>query len=367
LLRILRLMPALAGILAVAGLIAIQFARPEAGVATTLGHSGTPFAPKALQVEAPPAPSPVAPSAAPPAAVLPSLPSAGSPLRQEDPHTIRVATWNLRDCAATDRSTGERIAFHDEIAAVLRDMKADIALFQEIQQDDEKGGDIALLQVALASAGWAMPWQVSGETGGQDDLAIFSRYPIRESRLVIEPATRSAWPRPGLYALVEAGKTRLEFFNFHFKAMDESRSAAARKAQARALADFLRAGNELPAGTSDAPAMRGTPQRAIILGGDFNTVSPGDREGSDATLVVLQLRDDADPSNDLEALNETWLKGVPTYVDDRYRSVTDHLIVSGNLVPEPAARNVSIISEIPSKGRIPLSDHRPVVAELRLL
>ncbi len=358
-LRFLGMLPVLVSILVVAGLLAVQFVKPEAGVAITLQQTEAPAAPKALLVE-------TSPAGAGAPAPAPAAPPASSPLRAAPVRMLRVVTWNLRDCAATDRSTGERISFHDEIAAVLRDTRADIALFQEVQQDDEKGGDIALLQVALASAGWAMPFQVSGETGGQDDLAIFSRFPIRESDLVLSPSPGSPWPRPGLFALVDAGGHRLAVYNFHFKAMADSRSEAARKSQAKALADLLRSKEVLQPASTSEPGSENEGRRAIILGGDFNTVSPGDREGSGATLTALQLRDDVDSGNDLAALNETWLEGVPTYVDERYRSVTDHLIVSPILLREPAVSMVSIIGEIPSKGRIPLSDHRPIVAELQL-
>lgn len=310
----------------------------------------------------PPLPAPAAATPAPAATSPGPATATPAPAASAGGTAVRVLSWNLRDCAATVAGTGERLSLHDAIAVTIAGIGPDLALLQEIQQDDEKGGDIALLQVALAKAGWSMPYQVSIETGGQDDLALFSRYPIRESEAVLQPAAQDPWPRPGLRAVVDFGAVEFEVYNFHFKAMADARSETARKAQAKAAAVLLR--NRLSARRGD-----GKPYFAV-LGGDFNTVSPGDREGADATLRVLSLREDADSSDDFLALNETWLAGVPTYADERWRSVTDHLIVSGDVSNRAAgglsAASVRIADIPPPQQGIPVSDHRPVVADLRV-
>lgn len=351
-------LPGIAAIAVMAALMGVHVVRPDLRVAVAGSVSS-------------PVPVPAGGTAPVPAGGTPPAPASGSPSIPTAPSgtPLRVLTWNLRDCAATLPGTGERLSLHDAIAGTIAGIAPDLALLQEIQQDDEKGGDIALLQVALAKAGWSMPYQVSVETGGQDDLALFSRHPIRESGAVLQPGGTDPWPRPGLRALVLLGPAELEVYNFHFKAMSDAKSEAARAAQAKAAAALLR--NSLAErGGAAADGGVGGRRYFALLGGDFNTINPGDRQGEASTLRSLTLRDDQDASNDFVALNETLLPGVPTYADERWRSVTDHLIVSGDLAgasggPPAAAVRIAGLPP-PERGAVPVSDHYPVVADLRL-
>jgi endonuclease/exonuclease/phosphatase family metal-dependent hydrolase len=281
--------------------------------------------------------------------------------------SLRILSWNLRDCAATDGRTGERLAFHEPIAELLARLKPDLAAFEEIQQDDEKGGDIALLQVALAKAGWSMPYQTSIETGGQDDIALFSRYPILSSEPVLEPGPSDPWPRAGLHAVVSTGAApirqagegdpfeRLDIFVFHLKAMSDMDSESARKAQAAALADLVR--KSMAAGTLSSLA---------VVAGDLNTTNPGDRGATGSTLGYLELKDDQDPSNDFLDAIEGLRPQVPTFVDKRYSSILDHILLSPKAASRLLPGSPQVFKDIPSVGSIPLSDHRPVLVELEL-
>ncbi|HWP67818.1 MAG TPA: endonuclease/exonuclease/phosphatase family protein, partial [Rectinemataceae bacterium] len=121
-------------------------------------------------------PPSVAPAAAPPAAAAP-----------DNSAVVRLATWNVRDCAAWDDVAKTRIPLHDYVAKTIKEAQADIVVLEEIQSDESKGGDIALLSVALAREGWAMPYVAVVNPKGEDDLAIFSRYKIAGSGPVIEP------------------------------------------------------------------------------------------------------------------------------------------------------------------------------------
>ncbi|MCX7027540.1 MAG: endonuclease/exonuclease/phosphatase family protein [Spirochaetes bacterium] len=268
---------------------------------------------------------------------------------------FRILSWNLRDCAATDSKTGERLSFHEPIAEVLSELKPDLAAFVEIQQDDEKGGDIALLQVALAKAGWAMPYQTSVETGGQDDIAVFSRSPILSSESVLEPGSSESWPRPGLHAVVEAAGEKLDFFIFHFKAMSDKDSEAIRKAQAKAEANLVR-----------KDIAQGTLSGLVVVAGDLNTTNPGDRGSPDSTLGLLMLKDDSDPSNDFKDPIEDLSPQVPTFVDKHYRSVLDHLILSPKAAAALEPGSALVYTDLPAAKPIPISDHRPILVELNL-
>ena len=280
---------------------------------------------------------------------------------------LRILSWNLRDCAATDGATGERLAFHEPIAGVLAGLEPDLAAFEEIQQDDEKGGDIALLQVALAKAGWAMPYQTSIETGGQDDIALFSRFPILASESVLEPVSSDPWPRPGLHAVLSVGAQalkddkddarteKLDIFVFHLKAMSDRDSEASRKAQAKALADLVRKGTA-----------QGSLSRFIVIAGDLNTTNPGDRGSATSTLGFLELKDDTDASNDFLDVIEGLNPQVPTFVDKRYSSVLDHLILSPGAAALFKPGSARVFRDFTTAGSVPISDHRPVLLDLSL-
>ncbi|MCE1195112.1 endonuclease/exonuclease/phosphatase family protein, partial [bacterium] len=272
-----------------------------------------------LQAAERPSPPPAAAAPPPPKA---ARPAGGSPAPAGQPPgpggpTLRVATWNVRDCAAWDAASGERIALHDYVAGSIKAAAADVIVLEEIQADGSKGGDIALLSVALARAGWAMPYVAVVDAKGEDDLAVFSRYKIDRDGPVLEPGAAGAWPRPGIFASVEAEGGKLDLYGFHFKAMGDAKSASARRAQAEALGDYLRA-------TYGA----GLPKAAIVVAGDFNIAADSDLGEKNSTLSALRLTGDGDPANDFTALNDRFRRNEPTFVDSRYSSVLDHILVS---------------------------------------
>lgn len=269
--------------------------------------------------------------------------------------TLRIGSWNVRDCAAWDEAAGERIALHDYVAAAVRKAEADVMLFQEIQSDESKGGDIALLSVALAKQGWSMPYTAVVNAKGEDDLAIFSRYKIEAEERLLEPTEADPWPRPGIYARIGAAQTPLHLYGFHFKAMGDAKSEAARRAQASALVKVLA---ERHSGSLDSDR--------IIVAGDFNTANASDLEGSDSTLATLSSLGDQDPDNDFLALNYHFLPAVPSFVDSRYRSVLDHILVSPSLKAGISKDSIHVIEAVEGPGTIPTSDHRLLLAEIVL-
>ncbi|MCE5256581.1 MAG: endonuclease/exonuclease/phosphatase family protein [Spirochaetaceae bacterium] len=283
-----------------------------------------------------------------------SLPAVESPSTAKAAKTVRIATWNLRDCAANDKS-GARISFHDSIAEAIRDAGIGIIVLEEVQVDSKKGGDIALLSVALAKADWSMPYVCSIDPKGEDDLAIFSRYPIHTSGQVLAPEGKDPWPRPGIFASIDIDGTRLDVFGFHFKAMSDANSEAARKAQAAAMADQL----EVRYGSGLSAA-------AIVLAGDFNTTNAGDFSSKGSTLSILSLKDDKNPDNDFLDANYRFLPKEPTFSNSRNKSVLDHIIVSKVLARSMDSSSVKVLMPPPGPEGIPVSDHRIVIADLRL-
>ena len=341
----------------------VSVPEPAATVSPTKAAPPTPVAPPAAAVQptktTPPTPTVPPAAETPSAAATPSSPSlspataaAGSDNKNS---MLRVGSWNVRDCAAWDEAVKERIALHDYVAATIRDARADIMLFQEIQSDESKGGDIALLSVALAKQGWAMPYTAVVNAKGEDDLAVFSRYKIEVEERILEPSTTDPWPRPGIYAMVKVAGLPLHLYGFHFKAMGDAKSEAARKAQALALAQILAERHE---GALDSDW--------IIVAGDFNTANPGDLAGADSTLSSLRLMGDEDPENDFLALNYQFRPDSPSFVDSRYKSVLDHILVSPSLAAGLDKDSIHLIEAVQGPGAIPTSDHRLLLAEVAL-
>ncbi len=332
---------------AVAGLSFLTLAAVVALIAAAFAGG-----PKTVLLQAQEQPAAPAQTSDPKAALAP----AQAPAREAPAplaSSVKIATWNVRDCAASDASTGSRISLHDEVALTIKQAEADIIVLEEIQSDEAKGGDIALLSVALARAGWAMPFVAVVDTKGEDDLAVFSRYKIVEQGPVLEPGQADSWPRSGIYASIDIGGKSLDLLGFHFKAMGDEKSEGTRRAQAQALGLHLTAsyGADLT-------------KKAIVLAGDFNTANASDLGAKASTLSALRLADDADPANDFLATNQSFLGAEPTFVDSRYSSVLDHILISPALAAGFDRTRVRVIQPAAGKGKIPTSDHRLVLVEI---
>ena len=300
-----------------------------------------------LQAQTKPAPAtlPAAPAALPAASAIPSSPNPGL--------ALRVATWNVRDCAAWDPEKKERIALHDRVARMIKNARADIIILEEVQSDEAKGGDIALLSVALAREGWAMPYVAVVDAKGEDDLAVFSRYAIEEYRPVLEPGPGDKWPRPGIFASIDASGSILDVYGFHFKAMGDAASEKARRAQAEALGRYL-----------VASYGRDLTSKAIVVAGDFNTANASDLAGESSTLGALRLAEDGDASNDFLDANYSFLREEPTFEDSRYSSILDHILISPLLAARFESSMVQVLSPPLEQGKIPTSDHTMVIVEI---
>ena len=269
------------------------------------------------------------------------------------PNLLRVATWNLRDCAARDPISKAEILLHDDIARFLAKSEIDIAVFEEVQVDKAKGGDIALLAGALAKAGRPMPYTAIADTKGEDDIAIFSRYEIVSQEVILIPLKGDPWPRSGLHAVISISGKLLHVFGFHFKAMGGLESENARIAQARALADLLRYkfSDELKSGF-------------LLLAGDFNTANDSDLGITGSTLSYLSMKEDKNPENDLIPSNYLYKRNQSTFNDSRYSSLLDHILLSPRLGLGVEAQDVLVLQSERRQDGIPVSDHSLVAVEI---
>ncbi len=269
--------------------------------------------------------------------------------------SLRVATWNLRDCSARDPVTKAELLLHQDIARFLAETRPDIAVFEEIQVDGARGGDMAKLSEALAAAGWDMPYTAVVDTKGEDDIALFSRFEILGSGPVLRPSNNDPWPRAGLQAQLSVSGLRLHVFGFHFKAMGDSASENAREAQARALQALL--AKEFGEGLRT---------ENVILAGDFNTANPSDFWEKGSTLSILSMKDDEDPYNDFISSNYSYKQNYPTFNDSRYSSLLDHIFLSPSLSQGFESGQVLVLSPGWRQDGIPVSDHAMVVVDLTL-
>lgn len=276
--------------------------------------------------------------------------------QDQDPNSgfpiIRIATWNVKDCSAINQKTKETFLLHSFIAEAIKRARIDIIAIQEIQTEGHKGADIAFLQKALLDIDWPMPNVAWVRSPQNDDLAIFSRFPIEESRTILEPSGQP-WPRPVLETCIDLVDMRLYLYNAHFKAYDDQKSLSARIAQAQALASHLR--------QRFGQSIR---EAAIILAGDFNTISPYDMQSKTGTIELLRLRDNEDPTDDFLSLNLEWLYFKPTYKSKSYASITDHIIVSPLLAAKADKNSIEIIDPPPTDKGFSLSDHKILVFNL---
>ncbi len=269
--------------------------------------------------------------------------------------SLRIATWNLRDCSARDPVTKTELLLHQDIARFLSQTRPDIAVFEEIQVDSARGGDIAKLSEALAAAGWEMPYTAVVDTKGEDDIALFSRFEILSSGPVLQPSGNDPWPRAGLQAQVSVSGLPMHVFGFHFKAMGDSASEKAREAQARALQAHLTA----KFGT-------GLHTENVVLAGDFNTANASDFWEKGSTLSILSMKDDEDPHNDFISSNYSYKQNSPTFSDSRYSSLLDHIFLSPSLSRGFGSGQVFVLSPGRRQDGIPVSDHAMVVVDLAL-
>jgi endonuclease/exonuclease/phosphatase family metal-dependent hydrolase len=267
-------------------------------------------------------------------------------------YTLRVAAWNIahgRGTAAGNHDGGtarERIERLREMGEFLRDANLDVVVLNEVDFDAawSNGVNQADALAQLGGFGWHVEQRnfdvvIPGYTLRFGN-AVLSRYPVVEARLVRLPAYRSiegifAGSKHALVCTIKLPDgDQVRVLAVHLS----HRSEAVRIASVRLIRDLAES-SELP----------------LIAAGDFNSAPPGfplsEPIDSGETALDLLLQDGlfrTTPMENPSPVELTW----PATRPDR---VLDWITVSGPL-------------EVISKSVYPLelSDHRPVVATVRL-
>jgi endonuclease/exonuclease/phosphatase family metal-dependent hydrolase len=272
--------------------------------------------------------------------------------REDAGIAVTLATWNVE---GLDLGGGEPGGTYDGVALALKNASVEVVALEEVQADD-----IPRLADALEGAGASLPYIASSsQSDGYNALAVASAYPLAEAVEILLPSTGS-WPRSVYKVRIEVGKG-LVLFVCHLKSGSDSSSTGKRIDQAAALGNYLR----------DAYGASLSSETLVVLG-DMNTMSGGDRSGSPSTLALLELRDDASEANDFASMTEALL-----YPSDSYtwegavsgtwtRSSLDHLILSPGARARYLAGTLRVYRSDPSVSMTANSDHYPVVLDILL-
>ena len=291
----------------------------------------------------------MSPSRALESAVLDSVKADDLPAN-EGPGVLRIACYNIahgRGLAESNWGGGTRAQREqrlDEIAALLREVDADVVVLNEC--DFDASWSHSVNQATYLAERAAYPYVVSlrnldfrvGFWTWRFGNAVLSRYPIAETREIDQPGyakweTVTAGKKRTLFCEIGVGEQRVGIAAIHLS----HRSEGLRADSAQNLVNFAKFYNH-----------------PLILAGDFNS-APSGFPGSQADLHGRNALDVIDGAG----LFQRRPKQPPTdpadytFRSDNPTRVIDWVLVSHHFV----IQNYQIVDS-------PLSDHRPIVAEV---
>lgn len=128
------------------------------------------------------------------------------------PGILTVATYNVN--AFNHEQTGYSCK---KIASYMRNQQADILCFQEFGINDEFGAD----SIAAVLSDWPYHFiPISPEGEHLLQLAVFSRYPIKEENLIVYPDSKNC----SLWCDIEINGRTIRLFNNHLQTTEVSRN-----------------------------------------------------------------------------------------------------------------------------------------------
>jgi endonuclease/exonuclease/phosphatase family metal-dependent hydrolase len=265
---------------------------------------------------------------------------------------ITVATWNVEGC---DLGGAAPAGTYDGIAAALGNASIEIAALEEVQTDD-----MPRLAAAFERAGLSYTYRASSSlSDGYNAFALVSKYPIAQAIEILPPSAKT-WPRAVYMVRIDIGKG-LDLYICHLKSGSDASSLSKRIAQAAALGEHIRESYDASVAT-----------RAVVLLGDMNTMSAGDRASARSTLSLLQLRDDADAANDFTSMTESLLDPAASYTWEGIvsgtatRSALDHIVLSPGALVRYVPGSLRIHRADPAYSMSSNSDHYPVALDITL-
>lgn len=254
-----------------------------------------------------------------------------------------VMAWNVEMFGAED-------AFN-KLSREIKKQQVDFLMLSECQADysDFNGNEQSIMAVTLQTNGWEMNHH--SYSTYWNGLGFFSRYPIIDTELV----AYGNGPRNIYRVQVMVSNTvRLTFYGAHLKSGTNTSSYYRRVKQAQALANYIRLNHDLQ-------------NEYVIILGDMNTMGTNGLNNSDfsadGTMEYLTLQDDADPDNDMWAVNYSLLPDTDTH---KWPSLLDHVIISPLAASNYQPGSIRVPETPWNNGTGLYSDHRPVVLTLNL-
>lgn len=172
-----------------------------------------------------------------------------------DANELRVLVYNIH--AGTDAGRVDNL---ERVATLIREVRADLVLLQEVDSATERSRRTDQLTVLGSATGLHRAFGGTLDfQGGRFGLGVLSRFPMRSQRVVMlsgdaDPATaKPREPRGALHVVVALPSGDLHVVDTH---LDASRGDAWRHQEAARLAAL-------------SDSLRATGAR-LIVGGDFN-------------------------------------------------------------------------------------------------
>lgn len=201
------------------------------------------------------------------------------------PDALRVLVYNTH--AGKDANGTDNL---ERLAALVRETRTDLVLFQEVDSATTRSGGVDQLTVVRTAAqmhgtfGGTLAFQ-----GGRYGLAVLSRFPIRMQQVVMlsgdtEPATgRGREPRGALHVVVVRPEGDLHVVNTHLDASADDTWRREEAARLVALADSLRGAGARVIVGGDLNATPGSAVHAIFRNAALRDVWPECGKGAEAT------------------------------------------------------------------------------------
>jgi endonuclease/exonuclease/phosphatase family metal-dependent hydrolase len=249
--------------------------------------------------------------------------------------------------------TGEYESFPENLralAGVMRQSGADLILLQEVDVGAERSGGTDQARFLGEELGFHHSFAAAIEfQGGHYGIALLSRWPIREQRVIPlfqpdYPATHPEWgltspayteQRVAQVARIDLGGRPVSVINTHLGLSRHQRTI-----QLAQIAAVITEHLQLPS-------------RAVIMGGDLNC-EPDARELEPLRRLLRdayhQIPDEKGIPRDIRILDRL------TFRSDRPATCIDYIFISNKHLEVLATRVLDTTA----------SDHRPVVTRLRL-
>jgi endonuclease/exonuclease/phosphatase family metal-dependent hydrolase len=231
---------------------------------------------------------------------------------------LRVVTYNIHGCVGVDRRYDPA-----RIAAVLREIDADIVCLQEVDARSSRGLDGDQAKYLAEATDLSIILSVAARRGGRFANAILTRFPPIATR-AIDLAVPGYEPRGAVDVDLRVGERILRVMATHF-----GLHAGERRLQA----------NRLIAALGEPVASSGAVPRAVLLVGDLNEwrgraggVGALDRcLGPSATPRTFPSWMPVLPLDRIYAFGPATLRDVRVYRSPLARLASDHLPLVGTL------------------------------------